>query len=283
MAARFWVGGSGTWDNSSTTHWSTTTGGASGAAAPTSADAVTFDGNSGASAVITVNANVTAASVVLGVTGGNFTGTLDFATNNNSPTFGSFGFSGSGTRTLNMGSGTWTITAAGSSWNMSTITGLTFNANSSNLTFTAVSGSVTTFLGGGATLTYSTITLAANASGGDFFFNGAATIGTLNVTGSRYVRFQSSTTYTITTLNVTGSGAAPVTLKSSTDSTSATLSIASGTTSIAWAAIRDMTCSGGATFAATNSFDLGRNTGITIAAPSGGGVHYTNDMGGNLG
>jgi hypothetical protein len=46
MANRFWVGGTGTWTSSSTTNWSTTSGGASGASAPTSVDDVYFDANS---------------------------------------------------------------------------------------------------------------------------------------------------------------------------------------------------------------------------------------------
>lgn len=49
MANRYWVGGSGTWDGSSTTHWSATSGGSSGASAPTSTDDVFFDSNSGLS------------------------------------------------------------------------------------------------------------------------------------------------------------------------------------------------------------------------------------------
>lgn len=40
---RYWVGGSGTWDASSTTHWSTTSGGSSGASVPTSSNSVFFD------------------------------------------------------------------------------------------------------------------------------------------------------------------------------------------------------------------------------------------------
>ena len=46
MADRYWVGGSGTW--SSTTKWSATSGGASGASVPTTADNVIFDANSDA-------------------------------------------------------------------------------------------------------------------------------------------------------------------------------------------------------------------------------------------
>ena len=42
MANRYWVGGSGNWD-ATTTHWSATSGGAGGASAPTSTDSVFFD------------------------------------------------------------------------------------------------------------------------------------------------------------------------------------------------------------------------------------------------
>ena len=43
MANRYWVGGTGTWNTSSTTNWSATSGGASGASVPTTADSVFFD------------------------------------------------------------------------------------------------------------------------------------------------------------------------------------------------------------------------------------------------
>lgn len=54
MANRFWVGGTGNWTD--TAHWSASSGGASGASAPTSADPAIFDVNSAAGAyVVTVN------------------------------------------------------------------------------------------------------------------------------------------------------------------------------------------------------------------------------------
>jgi hypothetical protein len=43
MADRYWVGGAGTWDTTSTTNWSASSGGASGASVPTSVDNVFFD------------------------------------------------------------------------------------------------------------------------------------------------------------------------------------------------------------------------------------------------
>ncbi len=49
MANRYWVGGTGSWND--TTHWSTTSGGTSGASVPTSADDVIFDTNMGFSGV----------------------------------------------------------------------------------------------------------------------------------------------------------------------------------------------------------------------------------------
>lgn len=51
MASRYWVGGAGTWDTSSTAHWSATNGGAPGASAPTSADDVFFTSLSGSGLV----------------------------------------------------------------------------------------------------------------------------------------------------------------------------------------------------------------------------------------
>ena len=54
MANRYWVGGSGIWDNSSTANWSATSGGVSGASAPTSVDDVYFDANSDVGVTFTV-------------------------------------------------------------------------------------------------------------------------------------------------------------------------------------------------------------------------------------
>jgi hypothetical protein len=53
MADRYWVGGAGTWNSSSTARWSTTSGGAAGASAPTSSDNVIFDVNSGGTFTVT--------------------------------------------------------------------------------------------------------------------------------------------------------------------------------------------------------------------------------------
>jgi hypothetical protein len=75
MAARFWVtGGTGNWN--STTNWSATSGGASGASVPGSADTAEFDASSGAG---TATLDISPTIQTLTCTG--FTGTLAFGTN----------------------------------------------------------------------------------------------------------------------------------------------------------------------------------------------------------
>ena len=72
MATRYWVtGGTGNYD--STTNWSTSSGGVSGATVPTSADDTIWDANSGAG---TVAINVSSEAKSIDFT--NFTGTVDF-------------------------------------------------------------------------------------------------------------------------------------------------------------------------------------------------------------
>lgn len=124
MANRYWVGGTGTWDASDTTHWSASSGGAGGSSVPGASDDVIFNGSSGGGTV-TVNTNFS----VLSVTMGAFTGTLTFATNNNSPTMQTFSGTGTGTRTLSLGSGTFFLTGSNTTiWDFANGTNLTFNA-----------------------------------------------------------------------------------------------------------------------------------------------------------
>jgi hypothetical protein len=62
VADRYWVGGNGSWN--STSKWSTTSGGASGASVPTSSDNAIFDANSSASHyTVTVTDNATCADL----------------------------------------------------------------------------------------------------------------------------------------------------------------------------------------------------------------------------
>lgn len=115
-ASRFWVGGTGTW-NSSTAHWSASSGGSSGASVPTSADNVFLDGNSTGTITMDLNAaNIKSAD--LNFTG--FTGTFAGAGGTQSwNIYGNLTLGASGTYTATAfcnlvgTSGTLTITTNG--------------------------------------------------------------------------------------------------------------------------------------------------------------------------
>lgn len=75
MANRYWVGGAGTWDATTTTNWSATSGGAGGASAPTSVDNVFFNSASNAAAyTVIIGTGAVALDVsIAGPTSGNVT------------------------------------------------------------------------------------------------------------------------------------------------------------------------------------------------------------------
>lgn len=74
MAARYWVGGTASWDATAGTKWATTSGGAGGAAVPTSTDDVFFDAASGSGTVTVTVANPAQSLNFTGFTG-TFAGT----------------------------------------------------------------------------------------------------------------------------------------------------------------------------------------------------------------
>ena len=79
MATYYWTGsvngGTGTWDATTTTNWSASTGGAGGAGVPNATDTAIFDANSGAG---TVTIGVGAVCFVFSSSA--YTGTIDFGT-----------------------------------------------------------------------------------------------------------------------------------------------------------------------------------------------------------
>jgi len=172
MADRYWVGGSGTWDTTSTTNWSTSSGGASGASAPTAADNVFFDSNSnvgtgaftvtvsaavcndfnapGASTALDGAMTLAFASSTLTVSGSwtnqatnfavtNTAGLLTFNATTTGKTITTNGVTIGVNTTLNGVGGAWTL---GSALNISTftltLTNGTFDTSASNYAVTAV-------------------------------------------------------------------------------------------------------------------------------------------------
>lgn len=266
MASRFWVGGTGTWDASDTSHWAATTGGASGASVPGTADTVTFDGSSGGG-TCTVNTDVAVLSMNLGA----YTGTLDFSVNNNNVTLSNnttiaFNDSGSGTHTLNMGNGTWTVSGTVSAtttfWSTAN-TNLTLNANGSTLRFTGVGGDRRNLQLGNKT--YNAISFESQGDYGVASGSGTPTITTLTL-GPGAKHTMGSIVWNVTTLVTTSTLAAPAAIIGV--SGGSTIG-GNGTYSVSNIAFNNMVLSGANTRTATNCFDLGGNSGITMSPPSG--------------
>lgn len=172
MATYYWVGGSGTWDSSTTTNWSLTSGGAGGAGVPGTADNVIFDSNS-TTGTVTVDSTAVCNNFTCNITTGStfltFQGVLPSGTTTLS-VYGSWSqlcnatyspnwsgiqvqLYGTGSQTLTnrtantgavsaeqinfqmMNSGTYTLGSATIIGSMSATSG-TFNTNNLNLTTT---------------------------------------------------------------------------------------------------------------------------------------------------
>ena len=275
-AARFWVGGTGTWDASDQTHWSSTTGpGNAPQTVPGAGDTVTFDANSGGGTV-TVNTTINVTSITMGA----FGGTLDFAANDNNVTLVTFSNSGTGTRTFNMGDGTWTITTPSATpWDQGTITNLTFASNASTLVIAPSSARTAQALVNlGASLTYNAITindpvLASTVERAPILFTSTTnTITTFSITNTYSIKFTGNTTTTITNgFSYSGALGTALLIASTDNNSQATISVG-GTVSLEWTAIQNIIKAGAGSITATNSFDLGGNSAtITITSPSSGG------------
>jgi hypothetical protein len=216
MAARFWVGGTGTWDATTTANWSATSGGAGGASVPGAADDVTINT---ASITVTTDYNVSVISVTINATAATLSlgGTLTcsgaitltagtFTTNNFDVTALNLSSSNTNTRTINLGSSTVTLNnTTATNINFATSTGLTFNAGTSQIniivagptintggqtfynvafTSTATANATRTIVGSG---TFNNLSVAAPASAGviTVTFSAQQTItGTLSTTGT---------------------------------------------------------------------------------------------------
>lgn len=200
MANRFWVGGSGTWNNTTTTNWSATSGGAGGASAPTTGDTVFFDANSGTAATITVAATaVSAATTVdksdinlnlsgsptLCVAAGTFTLTSGaLALNTYTLTVGRFSSNNTNVRTIAFGTGNITLSGNNASIiGMATVTGLTITGTPVfNSTYAGATGTRTLRFGntaGGS----SAVSVSLNVTAGTDILNFGGYYKTINLTG----------------------------------------------------------------------------------------------------
>ena len=201
MANRFWVGGSGTWNTTSTTNWSATTGGAGGASVPNTADVAVYDANSG-TGTVTLGATVS----VFRVTWSGYTGSFNPSTfevncvgdgvnalwnGGTTATFlaiptVNFTYSGANSRTVSIGSATGfprninaNITAGSGTFTLSGATNINnFNCTGFSGSLAATTGTLS--LTGNVTLS-SSMTIAANTATIAFTGSASRTITTNGV------------------------------------------------------------------------------------------------------
>lgn len=196
MATYFWVGGSGTWDASSTANWALTSGGLPGVAAPNSADTVTFDSASGTGTCTTATGSVCATaslnSATLGLTlGANHTMSGTFTLTSGTLTIGNFiltcdrfSSSNSNVRNITFGSGSINVTGNSATvWN---------NANSNNFTISGTSKVNCVYAGSTGTRTIQTtatsgethaINFNISAGSDTIAITTSSVLGSLNFTG----------------------------------------------------------------------------------------------------
>lgn len=281
MAARYWVGGVGTWSSANTANWSATSGGAGGASVPTSADTPTFDANSGSGVVTFTNSGVTVGTTTINnsaielslgaafsTSGALALTTGTFTTNNYNLTALQLSSSNSNTRTINLGSSTVTLSGNGgiSPILFTTSTNLTFNCGTSQINCTAVTP---TLAGGGNT--FYNVAFTATGSGGSTI-SGANTFNNLSVTaisvaGLRQVILNDDQTINGTLTLSAGANATMRTfVRSNTIGTTRTLTCAA-IASLNDIDFRDITIAGAAApVSGTRLGDCKGNSGITFDA-----------------
>ena len=184
MANRYWVGGGGTWNTTSTTNWSATSGGTGGASVPTSADDVFFDQSATytvtcAGSLICRNITVSAGTVtfsngvtptfsiygsmsLLAGTVWSATGAISFVGATTGKTVTTNGVTLSGPVSFNFVGGSWSLGSALTTTSSLTVNAGSFSTANYNVTATQISSAGTSTRS--ISLGSSTVTLSLSAS-----------------------------------------------------------------------------------------------------------------------
>jgi hypothetical protein len=199
MATYYWVGGSGTWNNSSTTNWATSTGGAGGFGPPIVGDTVNFDSNSGTAATVTVASTAACTTCVINKSDINISlsGNVTFAggttltagaitLNNNTLTTTFFSSNNSNVRSIAFGTGQINLTGNNATiWALNTATNFSYTGTPTvNLTYAGATGTRVVNHGGTAGGTEANV-VSVNVTAGTDGFNlsNASLVKNFNFTG----------------------------------------------------------------------------------------------------
>jgi hypothetical protein len=241
----FWVGGTGNWDNTSTTNWSLTSGGSGGQSPPVSLDSVIFNTSSNpTSYTVTISANVRCDQLL--INSGPASGTLTLAGTSalsihNSATFPATGFSRTYTGTITLTSNTTgrtfttngvtvstiVVNGVGCGWSLGgalsasgfniiltngsfdtagyAVTSLDFNSNNTNSRTLTLGASTWTISQTSGALSLNTTNLTTSIGTSSFVFTSASPGLNLNSTGPLTLYDVSCTNTALSTVSVLGS------------------------------------------------------------------------------
>jgi hypothetical protein len=253
MAARFWVSG-GNGNINSTTNWSATSGGASGASVPGSADDVNFDANGNSNATINVSATWLSLTITSGYTATiTHNAVLTIASGGSLTLGANYTIAGSSSMTI---SGNNTLTSNGKTW-------------PNSMTF--VNSGTRTLIGNfviGGTLTISTSTTTINSTTSETIsVNGIAvngiTVGTAKVILSGGTWSASNVTGIANNVELNGN----VTISGTVYYRTGTLSYVSGSITISGSTLRITgSCSFDTNGMDWNGVTIGNTSTITLVS-----------------
>ena len=254
MADRYWVGGTGTWNSTSTTNWAVSSGAGAGASAPTSVDNVFFDANSntGTTAFTVTATSSTLIPVCQDLTISGLDGAMTLntttANNTNLRIYGN----------LTLPSTNLTLSSTGYISFFATTTGKTITTNG-----TSIGGVVFNGVGGEWTLQD---TLTGSTTIGLIITNGRLITNnqTLNIT-SWVCAAAGSFTLGTSTLNVSSATQAVLMSATTASAASSTINLTNNTTTTS----RTISFSGAF---AVGTINIGGNTSISTTTILGGGT-----------
>lgn len=171
---------------------------------------------------------------------------------------------GTATRAVADSAGTVELLSTGVVWDF-TSTGMTYGASGTTIKISDASAAAKTFNGGG--LSYGTLWLSGSGTG-SYTVNGSNHIALLKVSSPPHtVLFEAGSTQVIDATDWSGVAGSLNTVQSTASGVAATLSKAISGTGSDYLTIRDLTVTGGAKWAATNSIDRGNNAGWYLTYP----------------
>ena len=187
---------------------------------------------------------------------------------------GSWSTSGLAAGSLNAGTSTINVTPFFSTANFQVGQNQTYH----NLNFPSTSASNQLILSNNNVTFTGTVSFAGNGStsgfGSSIIFNN------LTLVAGTTMTFRNIFTHVINgSFNATGTCGAIIDIKSSAAGNGATIQKASGSVALSYVALKDITATGGASFTANNSIDLGNNTGWIITSPAPKDLYWVGNGG----